>query len=359
MQTWDVFCQVVDNYGDIGVCWRLSRDLAARGLAVRLWLDDASALDWMAPRPWPEGLSVHRWTDAASTYQAADVVIEAFGCNLPDEVLARMARSPIPPRWINLEYLSAEAYVERSHLLQSPQFSGPAQGLKKHFFYPGFTPRTGGLLREADLAKRQAAFQPQAWARALHCESAPEERRVCLFAYQVEKLPRLLQALSDRSTVILLCAGAIQAEALRMIEQHRQDGAKVRALALPYLSQADFDHLLWSSDLNLVRGEDSFVRAQWAAKPMIWQIYPQTDQAHRVKLDAFLAQWLAGAGPSLAVDWRRLWLDWNGFESVPDLPPWRLPDLAKALTHANKWREQLLLQPDLCTQLLQFVAVSG
>ena len=46
---WDIFCKVIDNHGDIGVCWRLATQLAARGHEVRLWVDDAAALDWMAP----------------------------------------------------------------------------------------------------------------------------------------------------------------------------------------------------------------------------------------------------------------------------------------------------------------------
>ncbi|MEO7887531.1 MAG: elongation factor P maturation arginine rhamnosyltransferase EarP, partial [Polaromonas sp.] len=41
---WDIFCKVIDNFGDIGVCWRLAADLASRGHKVRLWVDDASAL---------------------------------------------------------------------------------------------------------------------------------------------------------------------------------------------------------------------------------------------------------------------------------------------------------------------------
>ena len=49
-RSWDIFCQVIDNFGDIGVCWRLAADLAARGHQVRLWVDDASALHWMAPQ---------------------------------------------------------------------------------------------------------------------------------------------------------------------------------------------------------------------------------------------------------------------------------------------------------------------
>ncbi len=157
-RTWDIFCQVIDNFGDIGVCWRAAADLASRGQRVRLWMDDASALAWMAPPPHPAGLSVHGWpTQAQDVPQTVgDVVIEAFGCEIPPPFLAAIARRA--PLWINLEYLSAEDYVERCHRLPSPLMSGPAAGLTRWFFYPGFTAATGGLLREPELAARQAAF---------------------------------------------------------------------------------------------------------------------------------------------------------------------------------------------------------
>jgi len=57
---WDLFCRVIDNFGDIGVCWRLAADLAGRGEAVRLWTDDAGALAWMAPQGAP-GVQVCAW----------------------------------------------------------------------------------------------------------------------------------------------------------------------------------------------------------------------------------------------------------------------------------------------------------
>src|SRR5687768_145990 len=115
---WDLFCRVVDNFGDIGICWRAAADLAARGEQVRLWTDDARALGWMAPGGRP-GVQVLPWTDDAGTVQPGDVVVEAFGCNPPHAFVQRMAAMARPPVWINLEYLSAEPYVERSHGLPS------------------------------------------------------------------------------------------------------------------------------------------------------------------------------------------------------------------------------------------------
>ena len=159
----DVFCQVIDNFGDVGVCWRLAADLAARGHAVRLWVDDASALAWMAPHGAP-GVEVRPWPQAAPADGPGDVVIEAFGCEIAPGFIAACAGTESAggrnglktPVWINLEYLSAEGYVERCHRLPSPVMGGPGAGLTRWFFYPGFTARTGGLLREPGLAARQA-----------------------------------------------------------------------------------------------------------------------------------------------------------------------------------------------------------
>ncbi len=345
---WDLFCRVIDNYGDIGVCWRLARDLATRGEQVRLWLDDASALGWMAGGPSPEGLVVRHWGEAVDEPVVGDVVIESFGCELPEAFVARMAARQPAPRWINLEYLSAESYVERSHRLHSPQFSGPGAGLSKQFFYPGFTQRTGGLLREPGLLAEQAAFDAQDWLAALGIERRPGERLVSLFAYSLK--PELLPRLAEQPTLILACPGMAQSQlAAQTMPAH------VRWQALPFLSQRDFDRLLWSCDLNLVRGEDSFVRAQWAGRPFVWQIYPQDDGAHGPKLEAFLDLYLAGMAADLALSTRKLWRAWNGLAAWPSALP--APDLA--CTMALQWRQHLTQQPDLATQLLGFVAESG
>ena len=264
---WDVFCRVVDNFGDIGVCWRLAADLASRGETLRLWVDDATALGWMAPSG-AAGVTVVPWRDPAPAHEPGDVVIEAFGCDPPASFVARMAARNAPPVWINLEYLSGETNVERNHRLRSPQLSGPGEGLTKWFFYPGFTPRTGGLLRERDLLQRQRAFDGSAWLRARGVEQRADEIAVSLFCYDNPALPALLDALSQRPTLLLVTPGlATQQvrEALGPTLQH----AGLRAVTLPLLTQTDYDHLLWACDLNFVRGEDSFVRAQWAGRPFV------------------------------------------------------------------------------------------
>jgi uncharacterized repeat protein (TIGR03837 family) len=346
---WDVFCRVVDNFGDVGVCWRIAADLASRGEHVRLWLDDADALAWMAPQGHP-GVEVLDWLQEASALHTGDVVIEAFGCNPPSPFVARMAAAPRPPVWINLEYLSAEPYVERSHGLPSPQMGGPGAGLTKWFFYPGFTPRTGGLPRETDAVDRLDAHDGDAWLAAQGWARRPGERVVSLFCYANTALPALLDLLAARPTLLLATAGAAASQVGTVLGPGLSHGA-LRALPLHFLPQRDYDLLLASCDLNFVRGEDSFVRAQWAARPFVWHIYPQDDGVHAGKLMAFLDLHLAGADPMLDTQVRALATAWNGLSSP--LPP--LPSFSPWRAHARRWRDGLLAQADLVTQLLGFV----
>jgi uncharacterized repeat protein (TIGR03837 family) len=334
---WDLFCRVIDNFGDIGVCWRLAADLGARGESVRLWVDDPSALAWMAPAG-AAGVEVIHWTSETAVPEPGEVVVEAFGCDPPPAFVERMrSRSPV---WIDLEYLSAEDYVERSHGLPSPQPSG----LTKWFFYPGFTPCTGGLLREPGLMAARSAFDRDAWLREHGCPRGPQERVVSLFCYEAPALPRLIEALSSQPTLLLLAQGAAQRQTLPLLDERARRGA-LRAVALPWLTQPDYDRLLWSADFNFVRGEDSFVRAQWAGTPFVWQIYPQHDGVHAEKLEAFLDRF--GAPPPV----RTLWQAWNGL----GLWPAALPAHEDWSAACLRWREALLAQDDLTTQLLRFV----
>jgi uncharacterized repeat protein (TIGR03837 family) len=339
---WDIFCKVIDNHGDVGVCWRVAAELAGRGEDIRLWIDDPSSLAWMAPGGAP-GVEVVAWAGNLPAPDPGDVVVEAFGCDPPPSFVARMAGRTPRPTWLNLEYLSAEPYVERSHALPSPVMQGPGAGLAKHFFYPGFTPRTGGLLREQDLAARRAAFDRSGW-RQRH--GIVEGGRVLsLFCYEPEALPRLLEQLSHgpQRTDLLVTAGRAAA-AVRRHEAHAQGALRLHYL--PLMSQREYDELLWACDLNFVRGEDSFVRGLLAGVPSVWHIYPQQDAAHHAKLDAFLA-WLAPP-PAL----RDFFLAWNGVRPAA-LPLLDIPAWQPAATSALQRAEAL---PELATELLRFTA---
>ncbi len=360
---WDVFCRVVDNHGDLGVCWRLCCQLADRGHRARLWVDDASALAWMAPQG-AAGVEVLPWAQAQDDQgPLGDVLIEAFGCDAPASVLQRLAharqtakaRGFAAPVWINLEYLSAEPYAARSHGLPSPRSTGPAAGLTQWFFYPGFTPSTGGLLRGRDTpaVPRTGPVTSLALSAAagLPIDLNPGERAVSLFTYAHANTAWLLEALAVSPTLLLTAPGPATDDARAFLSQNPQVRQTLRHQALPWLAQPNHDALLDACDLNVVRGEDSLARAVWAGRPFLWNIYAQDDGAQAPKLNALLDA--MGAQVSMGPAWRRLnHLHPPSDHSLAIDPSW----MQQAQATIRPWWQSLRDQDDLLTQLLRFVA---
>ena len=368
IQRWDIFCAVIDNFGDIGVCWRLARQLAAEhGLAVRLWVDDIERLRPLNPQidstlasQLSCGVQICRWSSHFAETEVADVVIEAFGCQLPERYEAAMAQREKPPVWINLEYLSAEAWVESCHTLPSPH---PRLKLTKYFFFPGFTPGTGGLLREKGLLEARDAFRAssEVFRQSLSLPPAdPQEILVSLFCYDTAPIGELLTAweASTRPVRCLLPVGKAltrTASHFGAASLHPGDVLQRGNLTLhvlPFLPQDDYDRLLWLCDCNFVRGEDSFVRAQWAARPLVWQIYPQEENAHRPKLDAFLDLYCLILPEQASAAMRAFQLGWNGFDSLA----WE--DFASHLEtfeqNAAAWAEHFFEASGLASNLVIF-----
>jgi uncharacterized repeat protein (TIGR03837 family) len=386
-----LFCRVIDNYGDAGVCWRLARQLAREyGWHVRLFIDVPTVLqgflsvsaqaEWTrtAPAPLPgpqeiadkvpampigqattpplatiDGVDILPWPGLTADGIArtdglvwpigddpGDIVIEAFACDLPEPVLLAMAARHAAPIWLNLEYLSAEEWVNDCHLMPSRH---PRLGLEKTFFFPGVRPGTGGVLREHDLREQRLRFlgDPTAQAALWHSlgvsPPAADHLVVTLFAYENPALEGLLGAWSDsgwltarhddapwRGLTVLVPQGRISPQVARFfgrqtlaVGETLQRGA-LTVHAIPFVSQDDYDRLLWCADLNFVRGEDSFVRAQWAERPFVWHIYPQDEAAHLPKLTAALTCYLEGAGlpDPVAAPLRALWHRWNGADGT-------------------------------------------
>jgi uncharacterized repeat protein (TIGR03837 family) len=370
---WDIFCTVVDHYGDIGVSWRLARQLASEyRQRVRLWVDDLDSLHRLRPEIDPiqdrqtvDGVEVRRWAASFPQATPGDIVVEAFGCSLPENFLAAMALRGPRPLWINLEYLSAEDWVEGCHGLPSPQ---PRTGLEKYFFFPGFGDGTGGLPREQSLFADRDAFQSDAGAQSRFWErwglgsGHPDATRASLFCYDHAPVIPLLEALSrsDTATLCLIPEDYAARHAARWMGwqnavpgQHGIRG-KLEVHVLPFLSQDDYDRLLWACDFNFVRGEDSFLRAQWAARPFAWQIYPQQDGAHWNKLEAFLARYQKGLPPEAAGELRIFWTAWNrGGEVAPHWDALR-HHLTTLSDHAKTWCRTLSEVPDLAAKLMAF-----
>jgi uncharacterized repeat protein (TIGR03837 family) len=372
-KTWDIFCRVVDNFGDIGVCWRLARQLAAEhDQQVRLWVDDVNALI----RIWPDaqqliqqpnqqmvaGVEVCCWNaEFTASLPIADVVIEAFACDIPPaykDAMAARKRSGTAPIWVNLDYLSAEAWVEDCHLMPSTQ---PATGLRKTFFFPGFTERTGGLLREASLIKARDNFQAAPWLASIGVTPQPDALVVSLFAYENPSVASLFSAWATSSEPIhcLVPQGKVLSSINSALSQdlaigdiYRQGNLCIQVI--PFVTQTEYDKLLWACDINFVRGEDSFVRAQWAAKPLFWHIYPQDDDVHITKLRAFLEHYTRALPSPLKSTLEQAWLAWNTGNAMESSWQQLMPYLTQWQTHSQIWCTSLLEQPDLARQLVDF-----
>ncbi len=411
---WCIFCRVIDNWGDAGVCLRLARELAARGQWTELWIDQPEILDWMEPSrhpnlkiiAWPNELaskalafttesipgtfsnsfgnslfnsapqSIPAFMDNQST-TPVDVIIEAFGCEIPDSfkqlVSSQAAHGTQTIQWINLEYLTAESYAEQNHRLLSPVLSGPGEGAQKWFFYPGFTPLTGGLILEHSIRQRiiqsrsrsqyqsqpQPQPQQQSHAPPSISESGPRTR-IGLFCYAHAPLQSLLYSIKSpgiagngftfniaQSDAQRIMKGLVD-ESLGVLTA---EGTDIQLCNLPQLNQDEFDDMLWANDLNFVRGEDSLIRAIWVGKPWIWQIYQQTDDAHVKKLNALLD--LLNC-PEFVKEIHWGWNQHAGYSFA-------LPSLADT-EKWSQWRDwclqirsKLAEQADLVSQLTEFV----
>ncbi|CAH0183601.1 hypothetical protein SRABI118_01309 [Massilia sp. Bi118] len=371
-RTLAIFCKVVDNYGDIGICWRLARQFhAEHGIAVTLWVDDLASFR----RIWPQvdttaelqdigGVTVRHWAGQDGQFVPADipdVVIEFFGVDIPPGYIEAMAQCQPRPVWINYEGLSAEEWVEGCHRLPSMH---PRLKLTKHFFFPGFNKKTGGLLRERGLVEECARFQadPAAMAAFLGRFGVTEEEmaslKVSLFCYPHAPVSELFTVWEQGGTKVtcLVPEGVARDKVQAFIGAEAHAGARATRGALtvrviPFMPQTDYDRLLWACDVNVVRGEDSWVRAQWAAGPFVWHIYPQDENLHHVKLRAFLQKYAVDA--QSLVDFSLRWNDareghmdglWTSLQA-------ELPSLTR---RAREWETQMLANGDLVSNLLNF-----
>lgn len=367
---WDIFCSIIDNFGDIGVCWRLARQLSVeRNQRVRLWVDDWDVTSRLLPEIAPQfpccsvsGVEICFWSDSIPEVTPARSVIEAFACELPDSYIRKLNESKVAHDWFNLEYLSAEDWVEGCHGLTSTH---PASGLRKQFFFPGFSVKTGGLIKEAGLFSdiehfRLGAGKERKFDQMGVTSRSESERFFSLFCYDTpratdwldvlkqSKLPHTVFIPSGRIWAViepwLMRQGINAPQDLEVI-----DIGLLRLLRVPFMPQTDYDQLLWSCDLNAVRGEDSFVRGQFAGAPIVWNIYAQSDNAHADKLEAYLSK---SATPEALARWMR-W--WNDLEDGNPLDLWLAVEQswASLQQHAQNWALHLDQLPSLALTLLK------
>ena len=369
----DLFCRVIDNYGDIGVCWRLARQLAhEHGWQVSLFLDDVASLHKLWPSVDAEAgtqtvndIQIVKWGKAWSEtlpVQPAQVVIEAFACDPPPAYIAQMAAMQPAPVWINLEYLSAETWVADCHGMASIH---PQYGLRKTFFFPGFTAQTGGLLREHNLLAERTAFLKDLndertranYLQGLGVPSSPNATTLLLFSYASPHVPALLEAWAKQPHPLQVLVPPTPALPQIHAWQAAHPHAKIEIIEIPFVPQDQFDRLLWACDILFIRGEDSAVRAQWAGKPLIWHIYPQAEQAHLPKLQAFLDLYCADLPPAAAQAQQALNLAWSDATQPAHFDElWAAwwAERAVLAQHAQTWQQRQANLLDLAQLLVTY-----
>lgn len=287
----DIFCTIVDNYGDGGFSYRLARSYKKRHpeRTVRLFVDQPEALQHM--RLADDRVEIV--SQAVVPAVMAPLVVETFGCTVPDPYLEKIKKET--KLWINIEYLSAEPWTANVHGKESPQ---GIPGLKKIFYMPGFSANTGGILTDFVSSATNTA------------------NTVSVFTYR-QDFSALLNNLPPSTLLIF------DTYAQDILRTQQNKFPQHTFIMQPFVSQDAYDTILAGSTLNLVRGEESLVRAILAGKPFLWQAYPQDNNHQLVKTAAFLELFKPHFSDARIFEaYRTLTQAWNGDSAAISVDNW-------------------------------------
>ncbi|MCR4580454.1 MAG: elongation factor P maturation arginine rhamnosyltransferase EarP [Treponema sp.] len=302
-----ILCKVVDNFGDIGVCYRLARQLKKIEPSNHISLivqgldsfhninnkidetksfqvvDDLEVYDWNANDFCFEKFSENDGEKLA-------IILECFQCGRPEwmEEILFEKKLERTVHIIMIDYLTAEKYAEDFHCLKSLTRSAKVQKVN---FMPGFTSKTGGLIID------------DGW------EALPERNEhgpLLFFMYDNEWLP-LANAIRDTGKSVLIGQGKGRDS---FIDACSRSGLRDLEI-LPFMNQNQWDLMMKSTSALFIRGEESLSRACLSGIPFVWQAYPQTEEYQLVKMEALL-QAMKGFFDSEDFDFLyKLWMDFN------------------------------------------------
>lgn len=300
-----VLCKVVDNFGDIGVVFRLCRALSElkKNLEIRLVVSNldsfakiSKGIDSTKTFQEFRGWKVFDWNDSALckkefSKNPPEFILECFQCGRP-EWLEELLFSPqfnLNVQIVNVEYLTAESWADDFHLLKSGTRSAK---IKKINFMPGFTKKTGGLILDKNfmrcLSEKKFALNlvKQNLDKKILSEDFSDSFKILIFSYpkNFDFLASAIKEFSFLKKIIVFVASGAGADSAKISLKK----FKVDFVCLPFMQQEVWDAFLSLMDFSFVRGEDSFSRCCLFGNPFIWNIYPQEEEFHIVKLNAFL-----------------------------------------------------------------------
>lgn len=281
----DIFCQVIDNYGDVGVAYRLAREFKRvyPNKKLRFVINQIEELNLIRKS---EDIEIILYKDISKIENSADLIIESFGCEIPKEYMDKALKKS--KLIINLEYFSAEKWVDDFHLQES--FLGG--NLKKYFFIPGLSEKSGGILLDNEFLERKKKVEAN---KEYYLEKFEIKEKYDLigsvFSYEknfdslIEELKKL-----GKKIILLILSEKTQKNFIKYFD-NGNNYDKIKFVKLPFFTYDKYEELLALCDFNLVRGEDSFVRALLLGKPFLWHIYPQDENTHIKKLESFLEKY--------------------------------------------------------------------
>ncbi|MDR2578657.1 MAG: elongation factor P maturation arginine rhamnosyltransferase EarP [Chitinispirillales bacterium] len=309
----DIFCHCIDNFGDAGVAYRFAAEFKAANAEcrVRVFIDELQVLSEIADEidaakdvqvcggiTYVNTLSLDR--ELIASLGVAEVMVEIFACHIPEPLLEiAYERSRLI---INLEYFSAEEWVEGYHLKESLLGRG---AVRKFFFMQGVREGTGGIIINSALKKLRDSTGGIDQLKVINdtvspfgITVSPDDNTLTgtVFTYERGFDTLLADLAALKHPVILLIFGAksqrgMSATLARLgVNGPYQHSIykNIRLLYTPFIAQHAYDTLLCCTDFNIVRGEDSLARALLSGKPFIWNAYIQDEKYQRVKVEALL-----------------------------------------------------------------------
>lgn len=343
----DIFCEVIDNYGDVGVSYRLARELKKYYplKKIRLIIDKTDELNLIKKNF--DNIEIIKFSELNEQIKTSDLIIECFACNIPCIYMEKAyTESKI---LINLEYFSSEDWIEDFHLQES--FLGKGN-LRKFFFMPGISPKSGGLIIDNDFIKRKETVEKN---RSFYLKKFNLEEGYDLigsiFSYEknFEELISTLNKLGKK-ILLLIMSEKTQRNFIKYFDNvNKYD--KIQFVKLPFYPYDEYEEILSLCDFNFVRGEDSFARALLLGKPFLWHIYPQTENTHMIKLKSFLNRYCP--------DCKELKDSFIRYNSSDDSYEYFFKNLNKIEEHNKKYSQYLLKNCNLIKNLNNFLENLG
>ena len=291
-----ILCKVVDNFGDIGVAWRMAKrfvELAKKENLeiiekINLIVDGLSSfnkiensIDITQSFQTVKDVCVYDWNCYDVCYKIFSqndgkklaFIIECFQCGRPDwmEKILFQDKLQRTVQILMIDYLTAEKYAEDFHKLMSLTRSAKVQKVN---FMPGFSDKTGGLIIED---KWEAVAQRNS--------NGP----VLFFTYS-KNWDGVAESFVKKTDKQILAAKGVGFESVKNSFEKflLQPEFSSRFKSLDFCNQREWDNLLLNCSFLFIRGEESLSRACLSGIPFVWHAYVQTEEYQFVKVKALL-----------------------------------------------------------------------